>query len=247
MKFRTALTIVLLTCSGVTYAQQLEDALRIFDEANQLVESGAFEEAIGLYHAVLETGFVSGAVYHNLASAYFRIDEIGESVQYYESARRILGDDPQLMHNIQIVEARVQSPFSKLPTPFWRVWWERLFGQYSAIPFFIAGGSLYLIACLLFGQFLWTKTRNNWHRRARTGTLATGILLLIIAAVISGERNSFQGASILEPTILTTQTERIEVPEGVVVTLVGESTAGTEVRLPNGIQGSVDSNLLGKF
>ncbi len=231
----------------MTYAQLLEDALRIFDEANQLVESGAYEEAIRLYHAVPETGYVSGAVYHNLASAYFRMDEIGEAIQYYESARRLLGDDPQLVHNIQIVEARVQSPFSELPTPFWRVWWDRLFGQYTATPFLIAGVSLYLIACLLFAHFLWTKTRNNWHRRARTGVFATGLLLLIIAAVISGERNSIHGASILEPTVLTTQTESIEIPEGVIVKRINESTTGTEVRLPNGVQGYVDPSLLGNF
>ena len=75
-----ALLLALIVYVGLANAQQLEEALRLFDEANGLVESGAYAEAIDQYHAVLETGFASGALYHNLASAYFRLDEIGEAV-----------------------------------------------------------------------------------------------------------------------------------------------------------------------
>ena len=149
--------LALIAYVGLANAQQLEDALRLFDEANGLVESGAYTEAIDQYQAVLETGFASGALYHNLASAYFRLDEIGEAVRYYERARRLLGDDPQLLHNIQIVEAQVQSPFSELPTPFWRAWWYTLFSQYSAMRFLISGLGFYLIACLLYAHYIWSQ------------------------------------------------------------------------------------------
>lgn len=247
MKCGTSLFLTLMICYGPVQAQQLEDALRLFDEANRLVESGAYEDAIDQYHAVIETGYESGALYHNLAGAYYRLDELGEAVRYYERARRLLGNDPQLLHNIQIIESRVQSPFSELPTPFWRTWWNQLFGQYSTLPFLSAGIGLYLIACLLYAQLLWSRTRSSWHRRARAGALASGLILLLIAVVISSERNSIQGASILEPTTMTTEAGSIEIPEGVRVTLVGEAVAGIEVRLPNGIQGYVDANILGEF
>ena len=244
---RGALLLALVAYIGLSNAQQLEDALHLFDEANGLVESGAYEEAIAQYHAVLETGFASGALYHNLASAYFRLDEIGEAVRYYERAHRLLGDDPQLLHNIQIVEAHVQSPFSELPTPFWQVWWYRLFSQYSPWGFLIAGMSLYLIACLLYAHYIWLHTRSNWYRRARVGTLGTGLLLLLIAVLVSGERSSIQGAAILESTALVTETGSIDVPEGVKVSFIGETEVGAEISLPNGVRGYVDASVLGFF
>ena len=46
---------------------------------------------------------------------------------------------------------------------------------------------------------------------------------------------------------MTAETGRIEVSEGVKVTLVGEALAGTEVRLPNGLRGHMDANNLGEF
>lgn len=247
MKRGLSIFLTFVMCYGLVQAQQLEDALRLFDEANRLVESGAYADAVDQYHTVLETGYESGALYHNLAGAYYRLDELGEAVRNYERARRLLGDDPQLLHNIQIIESRIQSPFSELPAPFWRTWWNQLFGQYSALLFLSAGTGLYLIACLLYAQLLWSKTRSSWHRRARTGTLALGLILLLIAVVISGESASIRGAAILEPTTMTTETGSVEVPEGVKVTLIGEAVAGTEVRLPNGVQGYIDASILGDF
>jgi len=232
---------------SLAQAQQLEDAVRIFDEANLRIESGAYQEAVDLYLSALETGYVSGALYHNLASAYYRMDELGEAVRFYERAHRLLGDDPQLTHNIQIVESRIQSPFSDLPKPFYRIWWDQLFKQYSALPFLSAGIGLYLIACFLIGQLLWTKMQNDWHRRIRAASLSLGVLLLLIAVFISYEQNSIRGASILEPAILTTETEPVQVPEGIKVTLIDETPMGTRVRLPNGTQGYLDENVLGDF
>lgn len=244
---RGVLLLALIAYVGLAKSQQLEDALRLFDEANGLVESGAYAEAIVQYHAVLETGFASGALYHNLASAHFRLDEIGEAIRYYERARRLLGDDPQLLHNIQIVEAQVQSPFSELPTPFWQAWWYTLFSQHGAWWFLISGMCLYLIACLLYAHHIWTQTRSNWHRRARVGTLGIGLLLLLIAVLVSGEQSSIQGAAILEPTTLITETGSIDVPEGVKVSFIEETELGAEVSLPNGVRGYVDASVLGFF
>ena len=247
MNLITSFLLVFLMGSGTVWSQSLEDALQIFDRANRLVESGSYEEAIAHYHSVLETGYVSGSLYHNLAGAYFRLDEIGESVRYYERARKLLGDDPQLLHNIQIVEARVQSPFSELPTPFWRTWWEQSFGRYPAWPFLSTGIGLYLFAFFMLGHHLWSKTRNTWHRRIRGGLLAVGLTLILIAIMISGDRNALRNASVLESTTLMTESGSLDIPEGVRVTLVGESVSGVEVRLPNGTQGYMDADVLGDF
>ena len=245
--YRVSIILVILVGSNPTKAQQLEDAIRIFDEANRLIQSGAYEEAIDQYHAVLETGHVSSAVYHNLASAYFRIDEFGEAVQYYQRAQRLDGDDLQIIHNIQITETVIQSPFSKLPSPFWRLWWDGLSRRYSALPFLCAGLGLYLISVLLFSQSIWFNLQSQWHRRARLASLSTGLFLLFTAIMISAERTSVQGAAVLEPTTLTTDTESIEVPEGIVVTIIDETKEDIQIQLPNGIQGYVDASVLGDF
>jgi len=247
MKFAVHLFFHLFLPTGLLHAQQLQNILPIFDEANAYIESGAYQEAIDRYHSVIDSGYVSGALYHNLAGAYFRIDEIGEAARYYESAQRLLGDDPQLSHNLQIIESRIQNPFSELPKPFWQQWWNQIFGQQHELPYAAAGISFYVISFILFAQFVWTKTRNPWHRRSRRLTLGLGLILLLIAVMISHERNTIKGASILEPTTLTAEFENIVVPEGVLVTIVNESELGALIRLPNGVEGYVDSRVLGDF
>ncbi len=241
------LLIVLTLPAGLLQAQQLQDVLPIFDEANASVQLGEYQEAIDLYLSVVDSGYVSGALYHNLAGAYFRLDDIGEAIRYYESARRLLGDTPQLIHNIQIVESRIQNPFSELPTPFWQQWWNLIFGKHHELPYAITGISLYFIALLLSAQFIWTKTRSPWHRRLRRLALILGLILTLIALLISHQRSTFQGASILETTTLNTESEEIDVPEGILVTRVTESELGTLIRLPNGVEGYIDPRVLGDY
>ncbi len=246
MKFMMWLLVLGIPC-GLLQAQQLEDALPLFDEANQLVEAGAYQEAIDLYLSVMNTGYVSGALYHNLASTYFRMDEIGQAVRYYERARRLIGDDPQLIHNIQIVESRIQNPFSQLPKPFWRAWWDQWFGQHHVLPYLIAGLGFYFMACILFAQLLWSTTRSAWHRRVRRFALSLGLALLLVAVLISHDQTIPKGASILTPITIDTENERIDVPEGIKVTVVNESEEDILIRLPNGVQGLVDPEVLGEF
>ncbi|MCY4232277.1 MAG: tetratricopeptide repeat protein [Bacteroidetes bacterium] len=241
------LFFIIISPSGLLHAQQLPDILPIFDEANALVESGDYQDAIDLYLSVIDRGYVSGALYHNLAGAYFRIDEIGQAIRYYQSALRLLGDDPQLIHNIQILETRIQNPFSELPKPFWQQWWDRLFGQHHELPYAATGIGLYVIAFILFAQLVWTNTRNQWHRRLRRLTLGLGLICLLTALLISHQRHSIQGASVLQPTTLTAETGNIIVPEGILVTLVNESELGTLIRLPNGVEGYIDPSVLGDF
>ena len=113
--------------------------------------------------------------------------------------------------------------------------------------FLISGLGFYLIACLLYAHYIWSQTRNNWHRRARAGALGAGLLLLLIAVLVSVERSSIQGAAILESTTLVTETGSIDVPEGVKVSFIEETDLGAEISLPNGVRGYVDASVLGYF
>ena len=225
---------------------QLTEAAGLFDTANAYFTQGQYGEALDAYQQVLQTGYVSGAVYHNLGSTYFRLDEIGQAVRHFEKARRLVGDDAQLMHNIQIAQARVSSPFSVLPAPFWRNWWDSWFAMRSPVGFLVAGLVLYLCGIALMAYRIWSQIRNDWLRRLRAALLVAGCLMILIAGGISADRATSHRAVILMPGIQITAADgSIAVPEGVVVTIVAESENGVEIQLPNGVRGFVQASALG--
>ena len=112
---RGALLLALIAYVGFANAQQLDDALRLFDEANGLVESGPTQKQLASTTLFWKPDLRAVPCTITLPVHTSVLDKIGEAVRYYERARRLLGDDPQLLHNIQIVEAQVQNPFLRAP------------------------------------------------------------------------------------------------------------------------------------
>ena len=234
---------------GSQTSAQTFEATQLFDAGNADFTRGAYAEALVNYHRVLSTGFTSGTLYHNMGSAYFRLDEVGQAIRYYEKARHLLGDDPQLMHNLAIVQARVSSPFSQLAPLFWQTWWRQLFVRQGWKGFFWMGAVLYLLAAFLYGHRIWTRRRSAWHRRVRAATLLTSILLLLIGIGISSERARTSKAAIIESGVqiseISDTTGTLAVPEGVVVDVLGKVDESVEIRLPNGVRGYVSKDVLG--
>ena len=245
-----ALGLIAVAMPGIIRpaAAQVSQTAQLFDTANDQFASGQYADALATYQDVLDSGFASGALYHNMGSTFYRLDQIGQAIRHYEKARRHMGDDPQLMHNIRIVEDRIGSPFSVLPEPFWRSWWKSWFAMRNPWWLLVAGGMLYLIGTALYAHRIWTQVRNDWLRRLRAGMLLMGCFLLVIAVGISADKATSMRAAILKPDVeLTSDDGTVTVPEGIIVTIVAREPAGTEVQLPNGARGFVDDAVLGEI
>ena len=251
MPMRPAICCLFLVAglgTGQTTTGQTTQAARLFDTANDQFVAGQYADALNSYQDVLESGYASGALYHNMGSTFYRLDQIGQAVRHYEKARRLIGDDPQLMHNIRIVEDRIGSPFSVLPKPFWHSWWKSWFATRNPWWYLAAGMTLYFLSMTLYAQRIWTQVRNDWLRRLRTAALATGCLLLLIAGGISADRSVSERAAVVAQDVQLTSTDgQVAVPEGVIVTIVSRAASGFEVQLPNGVRGYVDEAALGEI
>lgn len=96
-------------------AAQPDSLLRPFKAANEAYAEGQYKQAIADYRSVLDAGYESGALYHNLGNAYTRLDRVGPAVWAYERGRRLHPDDPRLRHNLEYVRRRAGLPVQGLP------------------------------------------------------------------------------------------------------------------------------------
>lgn len=232
---------------------QVPEAVRLLDEGNRLYAEGAFSEALETYEAALGHGVVSGALFHNMGNAYYRLDKFGQALRHYEKAHRILGDDPQLLHNLQTVGTQVGTPFSALPGPFWEAPWKKYVVRKGPGVFFGLGGLLYVIAAILFGHRIWTGIRAAWHRRALAVSLSLGILLIVVAFAVSVDAvRDHRAVVIVREASLTDSLDaevdaEVTVPEGVIVDVLSTQGDWAEVRLPNGVTGYLPRPAIGKI
>jgi tetratricopeptide (TPR) repeat protein len=249
---KTSLFLLLLGLAAPVRAQ-VGDAVRAFDEGNQRYQQGDYSGALAAYEQALGSGYASGALYYNMGNAYYRLDEIGHAIRYYERARQLMPEDRALLHNLDIARARTTDQFSQIPDPFWRSWWRQLVAAVGARGLFVAGLLLYVLAATLFGYRLWTGRRSPWHRRFLAFSLVTAVLLVGLAFAASVYEVAHRRAVVLADRIVLRQaptpqaSTELDLHEGAVVEVLGAQQSWLEVRLPNGATGWIEAATVGEI
>jgi hypothetical protein len=99
MKRMLLLSMVLLL-SASAGGETPED---IFKRGNTAFESGAYENALSEYNALLEMGHATPAVHYNLGCTYFAANHLGEAVLAFERANLYSPRFGDLRHNLDVI------------------------------------------------------------------------------------------------------------------------------------------------
>ncbi len=75
-----------------------------FQEGNKAYNEGDYTTAIQKYESILENGDHSGALYFNLGNAYYKLDDIANSIYYYEKALLLSPEDEDIRSNLAFAQ-----------------------------------------------------------------------------------------------------------------------------------------------
>lgn len=95
-----ALFFLCVLC-GLSFATTID----FFQSANRLYEQAKYEEAAAEYTKIIDSGYESGPLYYNLGNCYFKLGFLGRTILYYEKAKRLIPNDPELRFNYRYVES----------------------------------------------------------------------------------------------------------------------------------------------
>ena len=98
----------------------------VFENANTAYNNAKYEKAASLYEEILDQGEHSAALYYNLANCYYRLNNVGESVFYYEKAQLLNPNDQDTKVNaafaqnmaIDAVELLPQTQLTRMKNSF---------------------------------------------------------------------------------------------------------------------------------
>jgi tetratricopeptide (TPR) repeat protein len=152
------------------YAQNLASANRAYQAAQ-------YEEAIQRYERLLQQGYQSAALYHNLGNACYRAGQLGRAVLYYERALKLEPGDGQVIQNLQVVRAQLPGqPSAIFVEPGILRAWKSLQGALSANSWAALG-----LACLwlgISGLLVWLF---HWARRYKKAGFTAGLALIVLS------------------------------------------------------------------
>ncbi|MEM6719792.1 MAG: tetratricopeptide repeat protein [Bacteroidota bacterium] len=108
----TYLLFVFISSSMLVFGQ---DNAALFEAANKAYNDGNFPEAITQYESILETGNHSTAIYYNLGNAYYKSNEIGPSIYYFEKALQLSPNDEDILNNLAFAKNMTIDAIEPLP------------------------------------------------------------------------------------------------------------------------------------
>jgi tetratricopeptide (TPR) repeat protein len=142
--------LLVVICAGFAAAQSPES---MFQQANQLYQQGKVVEAKDLYETILRNGNVSGDLCYNLGNAYYKAGNIPRAILFYERALRLIPNDDDLRHNLQLANLMITDRIEPAPKLFiWEYWdgLKDLFSVRSATWFAYLGYLLVVVSIVAF-------------------------------------------------------------------------------------------------
>ncbi len=237
---------ILLFFLSFNYAQNKS----IFDNANSLYNNENYNDAILEYQRILSSGEHSAAVYFNLGNAYYKLNQIGQSIYYYEKALQLEPENDDVLTNLAFAKNMRIDKIDVIPTTGFSKIFSSLvntmsfdtWALFSVILMF-----LFITAFVLYTQSKFTNRKRYFFITAMF-CLFFSILTLAFAykqeaelmkkkyAIVFAEESQVK----TEPKL--NSNEAFELHEGTKVKVLDVFEDWTKIRLTNGSTGWIISN-----
>ncbi|MDI1354810.1 MAG: tetratricopeptide repeat protein [bacterium] len=94
---------VIICLVAFSFMGKADDLLK---KAEVAYDSKSYKEAIASYEKLISGGFHSYQLYFNLGNSYYRDNELGKAIYYYELARKIEPNDEDVRINLGIAASK---------------------------------------------------------------------------------------------------------------------------------------------
>jgi hypothetical protein len=245
---------VALACGCFAGPGIAETPEELFDRGNRLYEEGRFEEAAAAYAGAARYGIEDYRLEYNLGNAAYRSGRLGEAILHYERAYRLRPTDPDIVANLELARSLRADRVERPSTAGWLRWargvQNRLGPDRQAL---IALVLLWAAAAL--ATWAWGRPA-GWN--AATGWIVATLVVALAATTASWgmTRAALDGsdlAVILDESVPVLagpgegHASLVTVHEGLDVRVRGERGPWVQVRLPNGVNGWVPGEALGRL
>lgn len=175
-----------------------QNNVTLFETANKLYNEAKYQEAITQYKAILDTGNHSAELYYNLGNSYYKLNQIGSSIYYYEKALQLTPNDQDIKNNLAFannmtIDAIEELPKTQVAKFMGKITGTFTYDQWAWLAVFFA--FLCMISFLLY-QFSYQTTKKRIY------FIISFIALLFILGTVTIAFEQFYKAGQDNPAII---------------------------------------------
>jgi tetratricopeptide (TPR) repeat protein len=237
---RSRITFIFLLLASVSAKADISDPTGVFNEGNKQYEENNYEAAINSYKGLCEE-FYSPELFLNLGNSYYKLDDIPNTILYYEKALKLSPGNLNILHNLKLANKRVSDKNKVIDSVPWYDWF---FTWVSNAPNYWAYNSVYLfiIGSLLLILFLFSKSRKLKKLTFYTAVIALilGVFSIVFSGFHKNRLTAIEEAVIFKPSIdlMSKPSENSSVSfvlhEGTKVKILDETELWYEIRFSDG-------------
>jgi tetratricopeptide (TPR) repeat protein len=231
------------------------DAAGKFNEASNLYTAGKYREALTLYAALDSLGYQSGELYYNLANTYYKLNQVGKAILYYEKAKRYIDGDEDLQANLDLARSRTKDKIPELPKFFLEALLDNVldFLPLGALGFFVLL-FLYGTAAIFIFQLRDLFAFNSLVGQIFKYTFLVLFVLSLLLFVVKSSRLATQRDAIILNPVVNLKSEPREqsttisvIHEGLKVQISRKESDWLEIKLPDGTKGWIEQREAGEI
>lgn len=119
---RYIILLAILLGSAVGADAQNPQIDKLWEDANKAYTDANYEDAVRNYNAIHEQGYSGYKLYYNLGNAYFKSNQIGKAILFYNRALLLKPTDRDAAYNLEIANAQVRDKIEEIPEFFIARW-----------------------------------------------------------------------------------------------------------------------------
>lgn len=98
----------------------------LFEQGKEQYRAEKYQEAINNWMKIIANGEHSSALYFNVANAYYKLNQIGPSIYYYEKALQLSPNDSEIKNNLVFAQNATVDAIEPLPQTLFAKWDAKL-------------------------------------------------------------------------------------------------------------------------
>jgi len=151
-----------------------------FKQANELYNTGFYQEAIAGYFSILESNAHSAELYFNLANCYYKLNEIGPSIFYYEKALQLAPNDQDIINNLGYAQKMTIDAIQEVPENGVSKFINKTLNSLSVDGWaFRSVGLVFLFVILFLGYYL-----SHSESKKRLFFVSSSIVLMVLITTL---------------------------------------------------------------
>jgi tetratricopeptide (TPR) repeat protein len=184
---RIGIILILSTVVIFPAAASADQASTLFLRGNKAYADGNYQQAVDLYQQILQKNQASGEVFFNLGNAYYKLNQIGRAILYYEKAKIYLAGDDALEQNLKIARLKIVDKIEPIPELFLVDWWKTAINIFRPTVLAWISFTLFSLA-LLWLAFYFLLNRRIFIRL----TWITGLIFIVLLILFIGKIYQFE-------------------------------------------------------